>query len=272
MRLVGFHRSFFVGMPNYNNAMIIGYGRDKYGLNLSDQDASNIMDKSGGGDPGRLDAVFQALPQIQERRMFETAQKAQQMQVEANKPAVARLESHKTNLDTKYDELLTSIKGSEQYSQDQGNVEARQALAARGINPEDELGAKIVGDKLRPISTQFGQLYANTGLQRERDQTSIEEQIASLLAGNVPQSLNFANSTMGLMQQAQQIANNLELGREGNRLQERQINLAEKGGGNENRYMTLGEGQTIFDLLNNIPLYTNPKTYAPKTGSSSSGW
>jgi hypothetical protein len=244
---------------SYNVAMIQGYGKSKYGLDLSDQDAQNIMNNSGGGDPGRLDSAFSSLPQVQTNQAFDTAKKAQQMQVEANQPAIQTLNTHKTDLDSKYQDLLTSINSSEHVAGDAAQLSANNELARRGIGNDSGLYEREMAGAIAPVSAQFGQLKANTGLSREQDLTGIAQQIAQLQAGNVPNALNFSNSVMGLQQQAQQIANQLELGRDSNSIA--RMTAQNNSAGTQNRYTTLSEGQTLYDILNNNPIYTAAKTY-----------
>lgn len=252
--------------------MIRDYGKQKYGIDLSDQDAQTIMNASGGGDPGRLDQAFMMRPDVQSKMAFDNAKKAQQMQIEANQPAIQRLTTQQSDLDKRYDELITSIKGTQEYETGQADIASKQGLAARNIDPNSELGLQLLNKGRLPVSTSFGSLLAQTGLQEEQELAQLAELIAQYEVGNVPNALNFASNIGNQLLQSQQIQNQLELGRESNALKRQQLEQAAKGGGNENRYLTLGEGQTIYDLLNNIPLYTTPKTYAPKTGSTDSGW
>lgn len=253
--------------------MIIGYGRDKYGLNLTDQEASNIMNNSGGGDPSRLDAAFQALPQVQQQnaqkqtdQMFANAKRAQDMQIEANQPAIQTLNTQKTNLDSKYDDLLKSINSSEGVAADSARLSTNNELARRGISNDSGLYEREMAGAIAPVSAQFGQLKANTGLSREQDLTQLAQAIAQLQTGNVPNALNFSNGILSLQQQAQQIANNLELGREQNSISRMNAESA-RNQPTQNPYVTLNAGQTLYNPYTGKVEYQAP--YKPSNGGGS---
>jgi hypothetical protein len=197
-------------------------------------------------------------------KALSTAKQAQQMQIEANQPAIATLNQHKTDLDSKYKDLLTSITASEQPALDAQTVATNNELGRRGITSDSGLAQNQMAKSLLPITTQFGQLQADTGVSHENDLTSLAQQIASLQAGNIPNALNFGNSTQSLAQQAQQIANNFQIQREQNDLAKQSA-----ASGGQDRYTTLSEGQTLYDLLNGGALYTAPKTY--KSSGNGSG-
>ncbi len=198
---------------------------------------------------------------------FANAKRAQQMQIEANQPAIQRLTTHKTDLDSKYNDLLSSIGASENTAVDASKLSANNELARRGIVSNSGVGEAEMAKAIAPVTTNYAQLKAQTGLQRENDLTGLASQIAGLEAGNVPNSLNFASGLSSLQQQAQQIANQLALGRESNEIE--RMN-AQNSGNNQQRYTTIGEGQTLWDLFGNQAIYTAPKTYKASGGGNNS--
>lgn len=185
------------------------------------------------------------------QRALNTAADAQRMQLEANQPAIATLNQHKTDLDSKYADLLSSIGASEGVAGDAAKLGVNNELARRGIASNSGLGESEMAKGILPVSTQFGQLKATTGVNRENDLTGLAQEIASLQAGNVPNALNFGQGMVSLQQQAEQIANNYKIS---------QDTLA-KGGTTSNPYMSIAEGNVVIDTRTGLPVYTAPKTY-----------
>jgi len=156
------------------------------------------------------------------------AKQAQQMQIQANQPAIATLNTQKSTLDTKYDDLLKSIDSSQGVALDKTTLATNNELGKRGITSDSGVAQQQQAAAALPVTTQFGQLKANTGLQRENDLTALAAKIAELQAGNVPSSLNFATGVGSLQNQAQSIANSFILGERSADQQQQQIDAAKK--------------------------------------------
>lgn len=127
------------------------------------------------------------------------AQMAQDMQVEANKPAIATLQSQ-YNPDTgtgslvdRYNTLIDSITASQQPAENAVTLATNNELGKRGITGDSGIAQNQIAQALLPVSTQFGQLKAQTGLNEQQDLGGIASSIAGLRAGNVGNGLNFAS-------------------------------------------------------------------------------
>lgn len=127
---------------------------------------------------------------------------AQKAQIAANQPAIATLGTAQTDLTTRYQTLLDSITSAEQPAIDVNTAQANAANAARGIAPTSELAAKNVAGIVAPITTQFGQLKAQTGVSEQQDLNTLAGQIASLQAGNIPGALTLAGNINTAQQNA----------------------------------------------------------------------
>lgn len=143
---------------------------------------------------------------------LDLAKQAQQLQIQANQPAIQTLNTQKSSLDQKYDDLLKSIDASQGVALDKQTLATNSELAKRGITADSGIAQTEQASAALPVTTQFGQLKANTGVQREQDLNTLAANIASLQAGNVPGALSFSTGVGSLQNQAQQIANNYSLG------------------------------------------------------------
>lgn len=132
------------------------------------------------------------------------AEQAQAMQIAANQPAIKTLQTQ-YNPDTgtgslvdKYNALIDSITNAEQPAVDTATQGVNAQLAARGIVSSNAgQGNDLLQKTLNPITAQFGQLKANTGLSEQQDLGDIASTIAGLQAGNVGNALNFSTGISG---------------------------------------------------------------------------
>ena len=198
---------------------------------------------------------------IQGAQALQIANKAQQMQVQANQPAIATLNTQKSSLDDQYSKLLDSISASEQPALNAQTLATNNELGRRGITSDSGVAQNQMASALLPVTTQFGQLQAQTGLSRQQDLGNIANAIAQLQTGNVPQSLNFATGIGGLQNQAQSIANQFTLGTATNANQLLLQKLA-------NQFQQVGQGNSLVNTLNNTAI--NPSTLTAAGGGVAS--
>lgn len=193
------------------------------------------------------------------------ADKIRQYNINANQPAIQQLQKTSTDLDTRYKDLLGSIKGQQKVAEDAQILSTNNEMGRRGISADSGIAEREQAAGLRPIASEYSALTANTGLSQQRDISEIAKQIAMLQTGNPMESLNFSSQLMDREQQASQFERTLAQ-------QIAQANKPQQAQQPE-RYTTLGEGQTLYDLLNGGAVYTAPKSYAPKSGGvTDSGW
>lgn len=199
-----------------------------------------------------------------------------------------RLEGEKQPLEERYQTLLDEIKGRESTETNRQTLTTNNELAKRGISNDSGAYQQEMTNVLNPITSKYGNVIKQTNLDREAglkdisdaigaltgkesaDLRSITQKIADLQSGAANQGVN---DYLSLAQQAmQQDFQNRQLDET-----IRQNNIAEalrrleldggSGLSGANRYATLGEGQTLYDLLNGSPLYTAPKTYKSTSGA-----
>jgi hypothetical protein len=236
---------------------------DPYGKKLIDANAAEAEN------------YFNNTPEMKTKTAFKTADQAQAGFVAAAQPAINTLNSTKTDLDSKYKDLLDSIGVSEGVASDKQTLATNNEMARRGISSNSGIAEQEAAHAQLPISAQFGQLKADTGVKREASLTSLAEMIANLQKGDYGASLGFANGQQSLEQQAQTIANNLQLGLKSQELARDQFNFdktqADKVA-QTNPYVTLGEGQSLFNTQTGQNVYTNPKTFKAVQGNLNGGF
>lgn len=179
------------------------------------------------------------------------AEQAQAMQIAANQPAIQTLETQynpttgKGALVDQYNALLDSITNSEQPAVDTAKQGVNAQLAARGIvSSQAGTGNDLLQKTLNPITAQFGQLKANTGLAAQQDYGNLASTIAGLQAGNVGNALNYASGISG---QQNQLAQTLA-GIQGN-LQNTKL---------ANQYQNVAPGNSLVNTLGGYAY--NPST------------
>lgn len=145
---------------------------------------------------------------------LKNAEQIRQYNVQANQPAIQTLQKNSTDLQGRYKELLSSIKGQQGVAEDAQTLATNNELGRRGITADSGLGANQIAGALRPIAANFQQLSANTGIAEQNDLNGLAEKIASLQAGDPASAfsgalnINSAEQSANQFQQtlAQQIA------------------------------------------------------------------
>lgn len=248
-------RLYYVSM---NDSMIQGYAQSQYGISLTNEQADQILSESGGGDPQQVDRVLQNNPQVMQNNLMKSAQQLQNFQVQANQPAIQTLQSQYNPttgtgaLTQAYGSLLQSITQEEQPALNQTTLGAAQSLASRGILPTSALYQQTVGSALLPVTAQFGQLTAQTGLGETQDLAAVAGSIAQLQAGNPTASITGAQNLLGLQQTAQTLPSTIQS-------QIAQSNLANAQAGEANtaaRYIPTNQGASLFNTSNGQ--FSNP--------------
>ena len=189
-----------------------------------------------------------------------TARNVQSFYKEQNQPAIASLQKQSTDLDTRYKDLISSIKGQQKTAEDAQILATNNEMGRRGISNTSGIYEQQQAQALRPIASNYQSLTANTGLAQQKDSNAIANLIAQLQAGNPSEAISAATNWGQQAQQANQFQQNLGLQKQQLEETSRQNAIANALAANKNSYLTLGEGQTLFD----------PKTF--KDVQSSLGW
>lgn len=183
-----------------------------------------------------------------------TAQQLQQMQIQANQPAIQTLQSQYNPatgggaLVDRYNTLLSSINTQGSVAVNQATLGAAQSLAQRGILPSSALYQQQVGSAILPASSAYSNLTAQTGLGEQQDLSNIAGQIAGLQTGNVQGAITGATNILGIQQNASniqsQLANALQLQQMQN---QNAVQVAQIG----QSHQTLNPGQVQYDPYTN---------------------
>lgn len=175
------------------------------------------------------------------------AQQAQQLQIQANQPAIATLGSQQTNMQSAYGSLLQSLLGQGTVASNYAQVGENSNLAGRGILPGTQPGGNSLynnqmSQALLPVAAQNQAAVGSVGLGSAQDLNALAAQIASLQAGNVPGALTFGNSAYSTLigNYNQQIAGS-----------------AQVAAANAKPYTALSSGQTLGNTQTGVISFPN---------------
>lgn len=187
------------------------------------------------------------------------ARNINQYLVEQNKPVVAAYEASKTPLQERYKGLLESIQSGQKTAENRQTVSTQSELGRRGIFTESGVGQQEMVNALNPITSQYTGMLKDVGSQQNIDIANIDKAIASLMAGNPESALSTASGLAQMQESARQFQQGQESTQRQRDVENALAQLKLTLGGD--KYMTLGEGQTLFDPATGKPVYTAPKTY-----------
>lgn len=220
---------------------------------------------------------------------------AQQLKLmqEANKPAIAslqasipetqtryaneqtRLESQRTPIEQRYQSLLEQVTASGNQATNREQIATSREFGKRGISTQSGIFDQTLNERLLPITQYTQSQTKDLGIAREDTLTQlqnlitqvpdrataalreIQNSIAGLQSGGSRDAITSALQIFQLQEQAKQADADRAL-------QEKIANMKTTDIGSP--YTTIGEGSTLFDLINGRPVYTAPKTYKPGTG------
>jgi hypothetical protein len=202
-----------------------------------------------------------------------------------------QLGGERENLKKRYDTLLNEISRRESVDVSGQEKVTSNEFGRRGIPLSSGVFEQTLQDKLSPIRQFYTGQAASTGLEKESgiqninnllanltgqetDATrGIQNAIAQLQAGGGSQAINQALGLLAQQQQQQQFQESQGLARDQFGLQERAQNFAEQGQQNDpfDRFVTLGEGSSLFDLITGQNVFKNPKTFKAEGGGDPLG-
>lgn len=124
--------------------------------------------------------------------------------IQANQPAITSLGQQSTDLQSRYSDLLDSIKGQGSVALNTQTLATSNELAKRGITNDSGLFQNQLAQSLLPVTQNTQSQVAQTGLAEQGDINQIAGQIAGLQAGNLPAALQSAQGIAGMTLGAQQ--------------------------------------------------------------------
>lgn len=144
-----------------------------------------------------------------------SAQKLLDFQKTANAPVAAAVGSQIPRIQDQYTQLVNSIKGQQQVSDNSATLNANNELARRGISGGGLYDSSLAGARL-PVDVAYSGQLAQTGAGSVQDVNQLALQQAQLLAGDPNAAVGQALQYGGLQNSAQSIANQLTLGQQQN--------------------------------------------------------
>ena len=228
------------------------------------------------------------------------AQKLRQFNIESNQPQIsslqaqipeteqkyaaesARLTGEKEPLKQRYQNIIDQLTGREK--QDIGLAQQRtgREFGYRGIPASSSLYLDELMRAEQPIRQAYGGQIKDVGFERETGLRGIDQLIANLAgqsteakrtiqnaigqlsSGSPGEAIQGAMQILQMQQQQQQYQTQNELARQQQSLSERELTeykIPSLTKTEESPYITLGEGQSLFNLKTLQNVFKNPKTY-----------
>ena len=184
-----------------------------------------------------------------------------QQAMKAVQPAINTLEGQKQPLKDRYSKVIEDIRAQRGLRTKQAEIASAREFGKRGIPLSSGTYDQYVQEQRLPVDVQFGGLETQAANEQTDKEMSIA-QLISQLQGNA--GLQGFSSGQQANQFAQTLAENMRQ----SKVQE-ELEKLKMGSGQGEQFATLGEGSTLFDLLNGKPVYTAPKTYKADGGGDS---
>lgn len=153
----------------------------------------------------------------------DTLQNAISLSNQAFQPAVQKMESGISNTQTRFQELIDSIKQSGKVAENRQTVATSAELGRRGVLPTSGLGQQQLTDSLAPVTAQFAQQAAQTGVQGVSAENALLSQVSQLLAQGAQSGISTGLTISGQQEQARQYDLNNKLQQAQQLLQQRQF-------------------------------------------------
>ena len=233
------------------------------------------------------------------------AQKLREFNVQSNQPAIsslqqqipeieqkfgaesARLTGEKAPLTERYNNIIDQLTQRETKDITAAQRRTGQEFGYRGIPASSTLYLDELSRAESPIRQAYGGQIKDVGFEREGALRGIDQLISSLAgqsteakrtvqnalgalqSGDPASAIQGAMQILQLQQQAAQNQTQNTLAQQQQGLSERELGLkyAPQPEDPFARFKTVGEGQTLFDLISGKPAYTAPKTYKAETNS-----
>ena len=168
---------------------------------------------------------------------IDIAKTLREQNIQAAQPAIQTLETGKQPLIDRYQKLLEDIKGRRETAVQQAGITSAQEYGRRGIPLSSSAYGGYLQQQTTPVEQAYGGLLTGAEGEREDKLATIRNAIAMLQSGAGNVSMSDALSILTSAKAFEKPAVSP---------------------------ISLGEGATLFDPTTNKPIYTAPKTYAPK--------
>lgn len=190
-------------------------------------------------------------------------EKAKTEQQAAVAPAIQTLQAGIDPLKDRYSKLIADIKGRRETAVQQVGVDTAREFGKRGISTQSGVYDVALRNAQTPVEQTYGQLETGAAGEEQDRLMAIQNAIAGLQAGAGKEAITQALEMLKLTQNQSQFDKSYELQK--SELDKKYSSSPESL---KDKYIALGEGQTLYDLVNKVNLYTSPKTYESSGGSS----
>lgn len=246
---------------------------------------------AGGG--GGLSGGATTDPIAQAQKLLAFQQQANQPQIaslQAQLPEIeqkygaesARLTGEKEPLKQRYQNIIDQLTGREKADIGMAQQRTSREFGYRGIPASSTLFLDELQRAESPIRQQYGGQIKEVGLEQETGLRGIDQllsqlagqsveskrvvqnAIAQLQSGNPGDAIQGAMQILQLQEQQRQFGQQQTLAQQQQGLREREFGLQEQVANRpqeQDRYATIGEGQSLFDLQSLQQIFKNPKTY-----------
>mgnify|MGYP001578608718 CR=1 FL=1 len=252
--------------------------------------AGSFLQTTGGLERGREMGSFDPLGLARQLRGFAIESNQPQISsLQAQIPEVeqryaqesARLTGEKEPLKQRYANIIDQLTGREKADIGLAQQRTGREFGYRGIPASSSLYLDELQRAESPIRQTYGGQIKEVGLAQETglrgiDQMlsqlagqsteakrTIQNAIGQLQSGNTGDALQGAMQILGLQQQQSQFQTQNTLAQQQQSLREREFGLQEKLATQkqESPYMTLGEGESLFNIKSLQEVFKNPKTF-----------
>lgn len=209
-------------------------------------------------DPGSSGVQFlqkNFTPQAQAQQ-----QQASNILRESSQNAINTLQSGAGPLEQRYGDLTSNIRATTEQEVGRANVTSARELAARGISTNSTFADEYSQSKRLPIQTAGQGQEAAAQLSAQQAVENRNSAIANIQQAT---GLNEVNAAMEAYRQAESSRQFSEQQRQFNETLSFQRDQANRQTPTDPyaQFKTLGEGQTLIDLLSGNAVYSVPKTY-----------
>lgn len=170
-------------------------------------DPSQVGRGGNGSDAGILSPTG-ALAQTS--AALGAAKQIRDFNIQSNQPAIQSLQKQSTDLDSRYKDLLASIKGQQSVASDKQTLATNNELARRGIGSDSGLYEQQQAMAQAPIAANYQSLSANAGIAQQDQVNALAQAIAQYQTGDPNAAMSAGLNINAAAQAAQQFQQNYE--------------------------------------------------------------
>lgn len=191
------------------------------------------------------------------------------------------LSNQLTSIDKQYSDLLSQISSQGTLNEAAQAKTTNAELAKRGISSDSTSAQQEILSALAPVKQQtsantlsatsaktsalnaVNKALANIPIEQKTAETSIVQQIANLLSGAANTAVSTGSSLYSQLLGSEKTASEQLYQELQNKLLQKQLDTS-----GDKSYLTIGEGQAVYDPTTGKIVYKNPKTSTSNTADT----